>query len=100
VVDDETDDEYSPPPPWSRQAVWLYRILRKPKHLPSLETQFQPVNGMSDPAVIEMVNEAMRAHFYAPANKPQLTKPTEVQSAIRGLKVGKDQAQTEYQIGP
>jgi hypothetical protein len=55
----------------------------------SLEAQFQPVNDLSDPAVIEMVNEAMRAYEYTPANKPKLTSPSEVQEAIRGLKVGK-----------
>jgi hypothetical protein len=55
----------------------------------SLEAQFQPVNDPSVPAVIEVVNEAMRAHSFAPASEPKLTNPTEVQDAIRGLKVGK-----------
>jgi hypothetical protein len=32
----------------------------------SLEVQFQPVNYTSDPAVILMVNKAMRAYEYAP----------------------------------
>jgi hypothetical protein len=32
----------------------------------SLEAQFQPAVGPSDPAVIEMANEAMRAYEYAP----------------------------------
>jgi hypothetical protein len=32
----------------------------------NLEAQFQPVNDPSEPAVIEMVNEAMRANEYAP----------------------------------
>jgi hypothetical protein len=47
------------------------------------------VNDPSDPAVIEMVNEAMQACEYAPASEPKLTSPSEVQQAIRGLKVGK-----------
>jgi hypothetical protein len=55
----------------------------------SLEAQFQPVNDPSDPAVIEMVNKAMWAYEYAPASEPKLTSPSEVQQAIRGLKVGK-----------
>jgi hypothetical protein len=55
----------------------------------SLEAQFQPVNDPSDPAVIEMPNEAMRAYEYDPASEPKLTSPSEVQQAIRGLKVGK-----------
>jgi len=52
-----------------------------------LEVQFQPVNDLSVPAVIEMVKEAMRAYSLAPTSKPELTNPTEVQDTIRGLKV-------------
>jgi hypothetical protein len=55
----------------------------------SLDAQFQPVNDPLDPAVIEMVNKAMRAYEYAPASEPKLTSPSEVQQAIRSLKVGK-----------
>jgi hypothetical protein len=55
----------------------------------SFETQFQPVNDPSVPAVIEVVNEPMRAYSDAPASEPQLTNPAEVQTAIRGLKVSK-----------
>jgi hypothetical protein len=36
-----------------------------------------------------VVNEAMRAYEYAPANEPKLTIPSEVLEAIKGLKVGK-----------
>jgi hypothetical protein len=36
----------------------------------SLEAQFQPVNDPSEPAVIEMVNEAMCAYECAPASEP------------------------------
>ena len=43
----------------------------------------------SDPATIEMVDEALRAFSFAPASEPKLTNPGEVQEAIRGLKVGK-----------
>jgi hypothetical protein len=55
----------------------------------SLEAQLQPVNDTSDPAVIEMVNEAMRAYEYEPASEPKLTSTSEVLQTIRGLKVGK-----------
>jgi hypothetical protein len=55
----------------------------------SLEAQFQLVNDPSDPAVIEMVNEAMRAYVYAPTSEPKPTSPSEVQHVIMGLKVGK-----------
>jgi hypothetical protein len=55
-----------------------------------LESKFQPVNDPSDPAVTEIVNEAKRAYEYAPASDPELSSPSQVQQAIRGLKVGKD----------
>jgi hypothetical protein len=55
----------------------------------SLESQFQPVNDPSSPAVVEVVNEAMRAYEYAPASQPKLTSPSEVLEAIKGLKVDK-----------
>jgi hypothetical protein len=55
----------------------------------SLETQFQPVTVPSVPAVIEMVDVALRSYFMTPASEPKLTNPEEVQEAIRGLKVSK-----------
>jgi hypothetical protein len=55
----------------------------------SLEAQFQPVNDPSNPAVIEIVGEALQAYSYAPASDLKLTNPVEVQDVIRGLKVGK-----------
>jgi len=39
--------------------------------------------------VIVVVNEAMRKYSFAPVSEPKLTNTTEVQDAIRGLKVGK-----------
>jgi hypothetical protein len=41
----------------------------------SVEAQFQPVTDPSFSAVIEVVNEAMRAHSFAPASEPTLTNP-------------------------
>jgi hypothetical protein len=55
----------------------------------TLETQFQPVADPSFPAVIEMVDVALKSYFQAPASEPKLTTPDEVHEAIRGLKVGK-----------
>jgi hypothetical protein len=55
----------------------------------SLDAQFQSVNDTSSPAVLEVVNEAMRAYEYAPASELKLTSPSEVLEAINGLKVGK-----------
>ena len=54
-----------------------------------METQFQPVADPSVPAVIEMVDVALRSYFQMPASEPKLTNPDEVHEAIRGLKVGK-----------
>jgi hypothetical protein len=47
------------------------------------------MNDPSDPAVIELINEAMRAYEYAPPSEPKLTSPLEVQQAILGILVGK-----------
>jgi hypothetical protein len=47
----------------------------------SLEAQFQPMNDPWSPAVIEAVDEEMRAYEYAPASEPKLTSPSEVQGA-------------------
>jgi hypothetical protein len=55
----------------------------------SLEAQFQPVTDPTVPAIIEVVNEMMRANSFAPESAPTLTNPMEFQDAIRGLKVGK-----------
>jgi hypothetical protein len=55
----------------------------------SLEAKFQPVNEPSFPAVIGMVDETTRAYSFATASKPILNTLTDVQDAIRGLKVGK-----------
>jgi hypothetical protein len=55
----------------------------------SLDAQIPPVGDRSDPTVIQMVGEAMRAYEYAPASEPTLTAPSEVIQAIEGLKVGK-----------
>jgi len=41
----------------------------------NLETQFQPATDLSVPAVIEMVDVALRTYFMTPASEPKLTKP-------------------------
>ena len=43
----------------------------------------------SVPAVIEMVDVALRSYFLTSASEPKLTNPDEVHEAIRGLKVSK-----------
>jgi hypothetical protein len=55
----------------------------------NMETQFQPVTDPSVPAVIEMVDVALRSCYLTPASERKLTTLEEVQEAIRGLKVSK-----------
>jgi hypothetical protein len=50
----------------------------------SLEAQFQPVNYLPVPAVIQVTNEAMQEYSFAPASGPKPTNPMEVQDVIRG----------------
>ena len=66
----------------------------------NLEAQFQPVTDSSAPAVIEMVDVALKSYFMTPASEPKLTNPEEVQEAIKGLKVSKARAQTVSRTGP
>jgi len=53
----------------------------------NLEAQFRPVTDPSVPAVIEMVDVALRSYLMTPASEPKLTNPEEVQEAIRGSQV-------------
>ena len=90
VEDDQAGDESSySVSPLVTPGESLSQTLRKPKPLPSLETQFQPVTDHSVPAVIEMVDVELGSYFMAPVSEPKLTNPEEVQEAIRGLKVSK-----------
>jgi hypothetical protein len=92
VEDDQKGDEssYSVPPPWSPQGWIAHSDSENAQTFAdSLETQFQPLTDPSVPAVIEMVDVALRYYFLTPASEHKLTNPDEVQEAIRGLKVGK-----------
>lgn len=61
-----------------------------------LEAQFQLVNYLLVPAVIEMVKEVMQAYFLTPASKPKLTNPT----PYRVSKSATHQARTVCSIDP
>jgi len=52
-----------------------------------LITQFQPVIDPSVPAVIGMLEVALRSYFLIPDKVPQFTNYDEVHEATRGLKV-------------
>jgi hypothetical protein len=92
VVDDQAGDESS-----YSVSHWLPRgggiplsDTEKAEALAdTLDTQFQPVADPSFPAVIEMVDVAMRSYFQTPASEPKLTNPDEVHEAISVLKFGK-----------
>ena len=55
----------------------------------NLETQFQPVTVPSVPAVIEVVDVALRSYFISPASETQLTALHAVHAAIRDLNISK-----------
>ena len=91
MEDDQAGDEssYSVSPPGHAAGIALSDSQKAVVLAESLDTQFQPVTDSSIPAVIEMVDVELRPYFMAPVSEPNLTKPEEIQEAIRGLKVSK-----------
>jgi len=73
-----------PPPPVTPGGIALSDSEKAEALADNLETQFQPVTDPSVPAVIEMVDVAMRS-----ASEPKLTNAEKVQEAMRVLKVSK-----------
>ena len=55
----------------------------------NLGAQFWPVTDPSAPAVIVMVDVALRSYLMNPASEPKLINHEVVQEAIRGLKFSK-----------
>jgi hypothetical protein len=79
----------TPSPPLATAGGFALSDSEKAEALAdSLEARSQPVNDPSKPAVIDVVNEAVRAYSFSPASQPKPTNSTEVQDAIRALKVG------------
>jgi hypothetical protein len=91
VEDDQAGDEnsYSVSPLVTPGGIALSDSEKAEALAVNLETQLQPVTDPSIPVVIETVNLGLRSYFMAPASEPKLTKPEEIQEAIRGLGVGK-----------
>jgi hypothetical protein len=91
VEDGQTSDKssYSVFPPGHAGGIAFSDSERAEALADSLETQFQLVTDPSVPAVIEIVDLALRSHFMTPASEPKLTNPEEVREAIRALKVSK-----------
>jgi hypothetical protein len=91
VEDDPAGDErsYSVSTPGHPSGI-ARSIFEEAEALPdNLETQFQPVTDPSVPTVIVTVNVGLGSYFMAPASEPRLTKPEDVQEAIRCLRIGK-----------
>jgi len=91
VEDDQVGDEssYSISPLFSPGGIALSDSEKALSLAENLEAQFQPVTDPLVPAVIEMVDVALRVYFLSPASEPQLTTPDEVHEAIRVLKISK-----------
>jgi len=86
VEGDQTCDESSTPsPPLSPRG----NREKAEALVDSLDTQFQPVIDLWVPAIIEIVDVALRSYFLIPASEPQLTTRDEFHEAIRGLKLSK-----------
>ena len=67
----------TPSPPLFTPGVLTLLDSEKAEALAdSLEAHFQPVNNLSEGAVIEVVNEVMWAYSFAPASEPKLSNPT------------------------
>ena len=91
VEDNQAGDEssYSVSPLVTPGGIALSDSEKAEALADSLESQFQPVTDHSVPAVIEIVDVQLGSYFITPVSEPKLTKPEEVQEAIRVLKVRK-----------
>jgi len=78
-----------PPPPGNPGGSRSHRLQESQALADSPETQFQPVTDPSVPAVMEMVDLALRSYFLTPASDSKLANPDEVHEAIRDIKVSK-----------
>ena len=91
VEDDQKDDEssYFVSPLVTPGGIALSVSEKAEALADNLEAQFQPVADSSASAVIEKVDVALRSYLMTPANEYKLTKPEEVQEAIRTQKIEK-----------
>jgi hypothetical protein len=101
MENDQTGDECSySVTPWSPRGVALSDSEMAESLSDSMETQFQPVPDPSVPAVIEMVDVALRSYFMTTASEPKLTNPEEVQEAIGVSRSARLRARTVSRTGP
>jgi len=90
VEDDQAGDEisYSVSPLVTPGGIALSDCEKAEALADTLETQIQPVADLSVPAVIEIVDVALRSYFLTTASELKLTNPDEVHEAIRGRAPG------------
>jgi hypothetical protein len=70
-----TPSPTTPTPRSPRGGIALSESEKADALADSLETQFQPVTDSSVPAVIEMVDVALKSCFMTPASETKLTSP-------------------------
>ena len=77
VEDDQAGDEssYSTRTPGHLGGIALSNSEKAEALAYHLETQFQPLTEPSVPAVIEIVDVALRPYFMTPSREPTLTNP-------------------------
>jgi hypothetical protein len=80
---------FPPPPPLVNPGNHFLKHEKTEVLAEILEPQFQPVTDTSVHLDIETANEALGYNFMAPASEHKLTKPEEVNEAIRGLNFNK-----------
>jgi len=66
----------------------------------NLETQFLPVTDKSVPAVIEIVDMALRSYFLTPASEPKLTNPQEFRKPTGVSRTASLRARKVSRTGP
>ena len=90
----------TPSPPVTQGGIALSDSEKAEALADNLENQFQPVTDPTVPAVVEMVDVALRSYFLTAASEPNLTDHKEVQEATRDLKVSKSPDPNGIQTRP
>jgi hypothetical protein len=87
------------PPLVTQEGIALSDSEKAEALADNLETHFQPVTDSSVPAVIEIVDVALRSYLLTTASEPKLITPEEVLDAIRGLNSARLRVRTVSRTG-
>jgi len=90
----------TPSPPGHPGGIALSDSEKAEALADSLETQFQPVTDPSFPAVMEMVDVALRSYCLTPVSEPNLANTDEVHESIRCLNVSRSPDRKVSRTGP